>query len=288
MQNWIITANGDIYDHKTAFARWGYIDWQTRVNYEVGDIVYIYVKPERVIRYKTIVEKINISFDSATEDKELWSDSSHRKTSGKFTRLRLVSKMNYDKELSFSELKKHGLLNAPQDAYKLKAETLNYIETIVGKDNEIDRLKDERNRIEETIINLGIVGEEKKAIIKVRINQSVFRDLLLKKYSRCCLCGVSDKTFLRASHIKPWAVSEPDEKIDVENGLLLCPNHDILFDKGYITFNDDGSIVISDLLKDSDKIFLNIRNDMKINLTSDNMIYMKYHRHYIFRSRCDK
>ena len=76
--------------------------------------------------------------------------------------------------------------------------------------------------IEKEIEQVPVYGEEKKALTKIRINQSVFRELLLKRYSSCCLCNVNDKNFLVASHIKPWAKSNSEEKLDVNNGLLLC------------------------------------------------------------------
>ena len=89
--------------------------------------------------------------------------------------------------------------------------------------------------IEKEIDELDLWGEERLAIVKTRVNQSVFRDSLLKKYKTCCLCKVENPSLLIASHIKPWAVSEPGEKLDPQNGFLLCPNHDALFDGGYIT-----------------------------------------------------
>lgn len=66
---------------------------------------------------------------------------------------------------------------------------------------------------------------------------------MLKRYNRCCLCEMENPEFLIASHIKPWAESERKEKLDVNNGFLMCPNHDRIFDKGYITFDDDGKII---------------------------------------------
>ena len=65
---------------------------------------------------------------------------------------------------------------------------------------------------------------------------------------------VSDPKFLIASHIKPWACSESGEKLDIDNGLLLCPNHDALFDSGYISFDENGVIMISEHLKRDDAI----------------------------------
>lgn len=137
------------------------------------------------------------------------------------------------------------------------------------------------------IENTSMEGAEKEALVKVRVNQSVFRDKLLKKYSKCCLCGVSDTAFLIASHIKPWAESNSKEKLDIENGLLLCPNHDKLFDGGWISFNDDGTVIISDTLQQRDRIFMNIRDDMKIALSERNKHYLQFHRENIFKIKKD-
>ena len=115
------------------------------------------------------------------------------------------------------------------------------------------------------------------------MNQGIFRDLLLEKYSHCSLCQVSNKELLIASHIKPWSKSESIEKLDRNNGFLLCPNHDRLFDKGYISFKDDGSIMISGNLSEIDRIFTNVRPDMSIELTIDNKRYLQYHREHIFK-----
>ncbi len=139
-------------------------------------------------------------------------------------------------------------------------------------------------KIEEEIICLNVEGARKKAIINVRVNQGIFRDLLLKRYNRCCLCGVENHTLLTASHIKPWVESKPKEKLDVDNGFLMCPNHDKLFDKGYITFDDDGKIIISDELTDNDRVLLNINSRMHLNvdLTKGNKKYLNFHREKVF------
>ena len=140
----------------------------------------------------------------------------------------------------------------------------------------------EAQKIEEEISSLNIEGASKKASINVRVNQGIFRDLLLKRYNRCCLCGVENHTLLIASHIKPWAESEPKEKLDVDNGFLMCPNHDRIFDKGYITFDDDGKIIISDRLIENDRVSLNVDSRMHIELTESNKKYLKFHREKVF------
>ncbi len=143
----------------------------------------------------------------------------------------------------------------------------------------------EIQKIEKEIAPLNIDDESKKAIINVRVNQGKFRDSLLKRYhNKCCLCGVKIPKILIASHIKPWAESKTEEKADVDNGFLMCPNHDKLFDKGYITFEDDGTIRISKGLTENEMTFLNVNSKMHIEptLTKGNKKYLKFHRKDIF------
>jgi hypothetical protein len=50
---------------------------------------------------------------------------------------------------------------------------------------------------------------------------------------------------LRASHCKPWRDANNDERLDGENGLLLTPDVDHLFDRGFISFEDNGTLLVS-------------------------------------------
>ncbi|MGE1112982.1 HNH endonuclease [Priestia megaterium] len=122
---------------------------------------------------------------------------------------------------------------------------------------------------------------EKEAIAKVRIGQSIFKRTLLEFEKKCRLCGVSDERFLIASHIKPWSQSNHQERLDVNNGLLLCPNHDFLFDKGYISFEEEGKILISSSLDETAKVFLNVNDKLKIRMTEIQKRYMEWHRENI-------
>lgn len=123
-----------------------------------------------------------------------------------------------------------------------------------------------------------LFGDVREAVVKTRINQSEFRKRLLNRYSKCCLCGVSNEEFLLSSHIKPWSKSNRSERLDVDNGLLLCPNHDRLFDQGYISFSDNGDILISDDLSQIDQTLMNVRRGMHIDLSEGNKSYLSYHR----------
>jgi hypothetical protein len=94
-------------------------------------------------------------------------------------------------------------------------------------------------------------GEDVDAIVKRRIGQGPFRTLLQKTYGTTCwLSGLADSRSLIASHIVPWSLSDAIQKTDPENGLLLSVSWDALFDKGYVSFDDDGHLICSDLLNE--------------------------------------
>lgn len=117
--------------------------------------------------------------------------------------------------------------------------------------------------------------------IKVRVTQGKFRDSLLKRDKKCVICGLDIELLLVASHIKPWSKANDYEKQDENNGILLCANHDALFDKGYISFDDYGKIYISKLIdKDSYKM-LNINEAISIKINENQDKYMEYHRQNI-------
>ena len=139
--------------------------------------------------------------------------------------------------------------------------------------------------IEKGLSDSGLEGKEKETIIKARVNQSKFRQQLLDRYKKCCLCSVSNPDLLIASHIKPWCESESNEKLDIENGFLLCPNHDKLFDSALISFDNDGKILISDKLSEEDRNAFGVNKNMVIELTEDNKKYLAYHREEKFNNK---
>lgn len=149
------------------------------------------------------------------------------------------------------------------------------------------KLKESIEDISSDDLDKIINADEKEATIKARIGQSGFRKMLLRKYKKCCICGIENESLLIASHIKPWSECEKEEKTDYQsNGLLLCPQHDKLFDKGYISFTDKGTILISKLLNINEYKLVNIQSDFKLNIELNNQlkIYMKYHKDEKFKA----
>ena len=90
---------------------------------------------------------------------------------------------------------------------------------------------------------------------------------------------------LIASHIKPYKDSEPNEAFDVNNGLLLSKNFDSLFDLGYITFNNDGTIKPSNVLNTDVKNYLSNYRLHKDFINPKRLDYMDYHRYHVFEHR---
>lgn len=80
-----------------------------------------------------------------------------------------------------------------------------------------------------------------------------------------------------------WCYSDNKERIDENNVFLLCPNHDALFDKGYISFDSDGHILISSTLDKDHRKLLNIDENITIMLSEENKKYLKWHRENRFK-----
>ena len=113
-----------------------------------------------------------------------------------------------------------------------------------------------------------------------RIGQGEFRQKILKRWNyKCAVSGSSVIEILIASHIVPWREATDIERLDVDNGLLLSPIYDALFDKNLISFNDDGSIILSKKLNFTDFTKLGISGTETIlNLNIGNKSYLKRHR----------
>lgn len=77
----------------------------------------------------------------------------------------------------------------------------------------------------------------------------MFREKIKEKYNnRCIITDINISQVLIESHIKPWAVSNNEERLSVDDGLLLSVTFDRLFDSGLITFKKDGTLLISNLI----------------------------------------
>jgi hypothetical protein len=93
---------------------------------------------------------------------------------------------------------------------------------------------------------------EAERLVVQRVGQDIFREALMSYWGgRCALTGITEPELLRASHIVPWAECGDEQRLDVHNGLLLSALWDAAFDKGLVSFADDGTPLVSPLLSDA-------------------------------------
>lgn len=122
---------------------------------------------------------------------------------------------------------------------------------------------------------------EKTILVNTRMGQGQFRAKLIHMWGGCAVTGYRNTQMLLASHIKPWRDSNNEERLDKFNGLLLLANLDKAFDIGFISFDDDGKVMISSHLEDPSVIGL--REDMSFNLYPEHKSYLGYHRAELFK-----
>ncbi|QKM63652.1 HNH endonuclease [Polynucleobacter antarcticus] len=124
------------------------------------------------------------------------------------------------------------------------------------------------------------IGETQKIqIITSRRGQGVFKANVRLVESYCRVTKVANPKHLIASHIKPWSKSTDTEKLSGYNGLLLSPHIDHLFDKGFISFEGNGSLILSSYLDKS--VLDKWRIDKNIyvgNFRSEQQKFLEYHR----------
>lgn len=134
----------------------------------------------------------------------------------------------------------------------------------------------ERSPIEETT---------RKALVAARVGQGRFRADVLVVEPRCRITGVEDQRLLIASHIRPWhRCPENDQRLDPFNGLMLTPTFDRMFDRGLLTFEDNGNVHASPSV--SSNVVHRIGLDSHQNVGrfhEDQQPYLAYHREHVFR-----
>tara|TARA_R110002167_G_scaffold115848_3_gene290458 strand:- start:7055 stop:7732 length:678 start_codon:yes stop_codon:yes gene_type:complete len=129
----------------------------------------------------------------------------------------------------------------------------------------------------------GVASTTTKSEIETRLGHGKYRKELIALWSKCAVTEFDRVDLLIASHIKPWSQSTDLERIDPFNGLLLSPTLDKLFDRGYISFTAEGSLIISPLLNDQDIEQLGITRSMKLyKVEAGCLPYLEFHREFVY------
>jgi putative restriction endonuclease len=153
-----------------------------------------------------------------------------------------------------------GLANSGKNAIEMYHEFANNwnemlyeSEVLLAKyqNKKVEEIALDQNQIREIEKDIlyGKEGKDIERIVKARINQSLFRKIVINNYSNACaICNLDIRNLLVASHILKWSESK-EHRLNPENGLCLCNIHDRAFELGYIGINTGYSILISTELK---------------------------------------
>lgn len=136
----------------------------------------------------------------------------------------------------------------------------------------------ELGAVENALESMGSSTEVFKSVIQ-RVGQAWLRQQLLSIHNNTCqISGVAQPDLLVCSHIIPWSIDKAN-RLNPNNALLLAFNYDFLFDKGYISFDNDGKILISERL-DGD---YGIKRELKLQeISEETKKFLTYHRNNIF------
>ncbi len=139
-----------------------------------------------------------------------------------------------------------------------------------------------RSKIEQSRV---IAETEKQQLVLSRRGQGRFRENVSRIETHCRITGVNRPEHLIASHCKPWRDSDNAERLDGENGLLLTPSVDHLFDRGFISFENNGDLLVSRVAHEVSlkKMGVPIGNKFNVGRFSEGQRrYLEYHRESVF------
>ncbi|PIC85202.1 restriction endonuclease [Sporosarcina sp. P20a] len=125
---------------------------------------------------------------------------------------------------------------------------------------------------------------ESETKTKVRMGHQRFRNELMQLWNdQCALCDIELPELLQASYAKPWKDCTNNERVDPNNGILLCRNHDALYHYGFIAFDGTGKIHISSRILEEDYEKYGLHSKMRVNRTENNKPYLKWHKKHMFK-----
>jgi len=130
----------------------------------------------------------------------------------------------------------------------------------------------------------SVPDTDREAIIRARRGQGLFKQRVIRLESRCRVTGVNNLTHLLASHSKPWRDSSNEERLNGENGLLLTPSIDHLFDRGFIGFENSGELIISPVAHRPSLQKMGIETDRLVNVgsfTDGQKHFLEFHRNSV-------
>jgi hypothetical protein len=148
-------------------------------------------------------------------------------------------------------------------------------------------LQEWEQRVEAAInSDAAIPQTERTALIQARRGQGLFRDNVRSIEHACRITRAERMEHLIASHIQPWRDSSNDQRLDGENGLLLTPTVDHLFDKGFISFENTGHLIVSPVMDTVSLKRMGIAREARVNVgefSQGQRQYLEFHRENVLR-----
>jgi 5-methylcytosine-specific restriction enzyme A len=121
---------------------------------------------------------------------------------------------------------------------------------------------------------------ERSGLVTTRVGQGAYRKSLLHRWEyQCAVTQFNDPRILIASHIVPWKQASDAQRLDVDNGILLSPTYDALFDRHLITFENSGKIILSDQIQPTAyaRIGITGKEQIRHELTHGNKAFLQMH-----------
>lgn len=260
-----ITKNGKTYINS---------GWKCVKDVKKGDIIFCCTKKD-YIDYIAIAKSDAMRAQKPQNYEERWDENGHQIE---------IELKNLESQLYIEKIKdefydRYNDLCTPKLFTNTKGRTQNYMISMPTAAGLL--LLNELGK-EYYIVNTPLddeEGTEREVISKSRIGHNKFREKVFKRWkNKCPVTGLEQKELLVASHIYPWCLSSPKEKVDVENGFPFAPSVDKAFDKGLITFKDDGTLYPKDSIEDNlEKLGIN-KNSKIEGLSEGNKKFLAKHR----------
>lgn len=218
-------------------------------------------------------------------------ESAVRITSDEMLKKEVISKSLFKMTRSelddaiFLVLRDDGFLNKDKTGNKMYSNGLKQYRTFIASLCEESKIDEYEITIESRIISdVSLLETERKSIVAARTGQGMFRSQLIDKYSKCVVTGVDNPKLLIASHIKPWSMSNNIERVSVNNGLLLTPTFDKLFDYGLITFTEKGKLMVSSFVgrENEKRLHIPINETFDLQCNGNMLANLQYHNDVLF------
>ncbi len=248
----------------------------------LSKIVYKSSSFNRSVNDNSNLHQLNFLIDTLVENGKL--------TSEEIIALMLVDIENVEKGYLTKEELNLYVISANQNNFiERKYNQIGYLTNLLRKLDDIVFIKNELYFTEDAKQifgeNLEIITRKRNPYLHLIYKNQLKEESFALFESEKCMVEQLAYPVLIASHIKPFFMSNEFESYDPNNGFLLSRNIDALFDLGYITFDNEGTIIFSDKVSKDVIQFISIYKLENVFLNEKRLEYLEFHRNEVFNKR---